>query len=178
MTEWFFHFARILFSRNFVKIKPSQNFPNLQLLQHFLAHQIRVSAVFTHLNKFYLKWRHCNVKVTSSCYVASQCIHIWAVTCDFQQCGILTSADSDEHEQPLFKLRNSKSCSVSSLTLMEYSSDEQRLWSPCMYAHAGLRLCWSHIPHCQKSHVTAHMWYKWYWMVRMKKNPIICVRMG
>ena len=31
-----------------------------------------------------------------------------AVTCDFQQCGILTSVDSDEPVQPPFKLRNSK----------------------------------------------------------------------
>ena len=30
---------------------------------------------------------------------------IWAVTCDFQQCGILTSVDSDEPVQPPFKLR-------------------------------------------------------------------------
>ena len=29
--------------------------------------------------------------------------------------------------EPTFKLRNSKSCSVSSLTLIEYSSDKQRL---------------------------------------------------
>ena len=39
-------------------------------------------------------------------------VHILAVTCDFQQCGILTrlesSVDSDEHVQPPFKLRNSK----------------------------------------------------------------------
>ena len=34
----------------------------------------------------------------------------WAVTCDFQQCGILTSVDSDEPVQPPFKLRNSKWC--------------------------------------------------------------------
>ena len=27
------------------------------------------------------------------------------MTCDFQQCGILTSVDSDESVQPLFKLR-------------------------------------------------------------------------
>ena len=33
---------------------------------------------------------------------------IWAMTCDFQQCGILTSVDSDEPVQPLFTLRNSK----------------------------------------------------------------------
>ena len=81
----------------------------------------------------------------------------WAVSCDFKQCGILTSVDWDEPVQPPFKLRNSKWCSVSSLTLIEYSSDKQRLWSDCVYAQAGLRLCWSHIPHCWKSHVAAHM---------------------
>ena len=31
-----------------------------------------------------------------------------AVTCDFQQCGILTNEDSNEPVQPCFKLRNSK----------------------------------------------------------------------
>ena len=30
------------------------------------------------------------------------------MTCDFQQYGILTSVDSEEHGQPIFKLRNSK----------------------------------------------------------------------
>ena len=39
----------------------------------------------------------------------------WAVTCDFQQCGILTWIDSVEPLQPPIKLRNSKWCSVSSL---------------------------------------------------------------
>ena len=48
---------------------------------------------------------------------------ILAVTCDFQQCDILTSVDSDEPVQPPYKLRNSKLCSVSSLTVIEYSSD-------------------------------------------------------
>ena len=48
---------------------------------------------------------------------------IWAAPCDFQQCVILTSIDSDEPVQPHFKLRNSKRCSVSSLTLIEYSRD-------------------------------------------------------
>ena len=42
---------------------------------------------------------------------------------DFQQCGSLTSVDSNEPVQPPFKLRNCKSCSVSSLTVIEYSSD-------------------------------------------------------
>ena len=37
--------------------------------------------------------------------------------------NILTSVDSDEPLQPHFKLRNSKWCSVSSLTIIENSSD-------------------------------------------------------
>ena len=84
---------------------------------------------------------------------------IWAVTCDFQQCGILTCVDSDKPVQPSVKVRNSKSCSVSSVTVVEYLSDKQRLWSVCVYAQAGLSHCWSHIPHCWKSHVTAHIWF-------------------
>ena len=47
----------------------------------------------------------------------------WAVARDFQQYGILTCVDSDEPLQPPFKLRNTKWCLVSSLTLIEYSSD-------------------------------------------------------
>ena len=35
-------------------------------------------------------------------------IEIENKSCDFQQCGILTSVDSDEPVQPPFKLRNSK----------------------------------------------------------------------
>ena len=31
-------------------------------------------------------------------------VHIWAVACDFQQCDIKTSVDSDETVQPPFKL--------------------------------------------------------------------------
>ena len=38
-----------------------------------------------------------------------------AATCDFKQCGIFKSVDSDEHVQPPFKRRNSKCCSVSGL---------------------------------------------------------------
>ena len=43
---------------------------------------------------------------------------ILAVTCDFQQYGILTSVHSDDPVQPPLKLRNSKSCLVSSLTVV------------------------------------------------------------
>ena len=35
-------------------------------------------------------------------------LHNMSVTCDFQQCGVLTSLDSDQPERPPFKLRNSK----------------------------------------------------------------------
>ena len=35
-------------------------------------------------------------------------VSILAVTCDFHQCGILTSVDSDEPVWHPFKLRNSK----------------------------------------------------------------------
>ena len=48
---------------------------------------------------------------------------IWAAAWDFQQFDILTGIDSDEPLQPPFKLRNSKWCSVSSLIIIEYSSD-------------------------------------------------------
>ena len=85
---------------------------------------------------------------------------IWPMTCDFQQCGILTSVDSDVPVQPPVKLRNSKYCLVCSLGIIEYSSDKQRLWSDCVYAQADLRLCWSYIPHFWKSYVTAHFFYQ------------------
>ena len=35
-------------------------------------------------------------------------VPIWAATCDFQLCDILTCINADEPVQPLFKLRNSK----------------------------------------------------------------------
>ena len=67
--------------------------------------------------------------------------------------------DMNRHKpvQPPFRLKNSKWCSVSSLTLIEYSSDWQRLWSDCAYAPTDLRLCWSHIPHCWKSYAAAQI---------------------
>ena len=95
----------------------------------------------------------------------------WAAAWDFQQVDILTSVSSDEPRLPSFKLRNSKWYSVSSLTTMEYSSDLQRLWSDCAYAQADLRLSWSHIPHCLKSHALAHLaWLLWVciWQGRFK----------
>ena len=66
----------------------------------------------------------------------------------------------EEPAQPPLKLRNLWWCSASSLhvTLVAYSSNKQRLWwSVCTYAQVGLSLCWSHIPHCWKSHVTTQL---------------------
>ena len=48
---------------------------------------------------------------------------MWARTWDFQQCGISTCVDSDKPLYAHFKLRHSKWCSVSSLTIIKYSSD-------------------------------------------------------
>ena len=48
------------------------------------------------------------------------------MTCDFQQCGNLTSVDSDEPVQSPFEIRNTKCCLVTSLTLIENSSHKQR----------------------------------------------------
>ena len=48
---------------------------------------------------------------------------MWAMTCDFQQCGILTSVDSDEPVQHPFKLGTSEWCSASSFTVIEYLND-------------------------------------------------------
>ena len=58
-----------------------------------------------------------------------------------------------------YKLRwNALVCCISSGPRVKvYSSDQQTLWSDCAYAQAGLSLCWSHIPHCWKSHATAQM---------------------
>ena len=55
---------------------------------------------------------------------ACVCLCVYVITNEpRQQYDILTSVDSDEPLQPSFKLRNSKWCSVSSLTIIEYSSD-------------------------------------------------------
>ena len=102
--------------------------------------------------EFLLKiWQHGTIRFRHGCFTS----HNWASAWDFQQYDILTCVDSDEPLHPPFKLRNSKWRSVSSLTIIEYSSDLQRLWSDCAYAQAGLSLCWSHISHCWKSHALA-----------------------
>ena len=84
------------------------------------------------------------------CYISGRPWHcggkgIWAATCDFQQCGMLTWINSDQPVEAPVKLRSSKCCSVSSLTVIEYSCGKQRLRSDCAYEPADLSLCWSHI---------------------------------
>ena len=58
----------------------------------------------------------------------------------FDKCRLKTSLSS-----PLLSFRGSKWCLVSSLTLLEYSSDKQWHWSDCVSAQAGLSLCWLHM---------------------------------
>ena len=116
------------------------------------------SKIPTHLNVYFISdgdrnWIFLKCKILTFYYIL---YIIWAATCNFQQCGILTWIDSDDPVQPPVKLRNSKSCSVRSLTFIEFSCDKQRLWSDCAYAQAGLSHCWSHIPNCWKCHVAVH----------------------
>ena len=80
-------------------------------------------------------------RMTNNCSFSNILLEKWAATCDFQQCGFLTNVDSDEPVQPPFRLRNSKWCSVSSLAIIKYLSDKQRLWSGCAPAQAGLSRC-------------------------------------
>ena len=115
--------------------------------------QLTVSGSCWFFEVFY--W--CILELIDKVHLNFRCTLIWAVTCNLQQCGILTCVDSDEPVQPPVNLRNTKGCSVSSLTVIEYSSDKQRLWSDCAYAQAELRFCWSHIPHCWKSHAAAQL---------------------
>ena len=56
-------------------------------------------------------------------YVSQTSLIKLAVTRDFQQCGNLTSVATDKPVQPLYNLGISKHCSVSSLRLIESSSD-------------------------------------------------------
>ena len=64
----------------------------------------------------------------------------------------------DEPLQPPFKLRNSKWCSASSLTVINtQATSKDSDQTDCTYVQADLWLCWSHIPHCWKSHALAHL---------------------
>ena len=144
---------------------------------YILAHAIHFKqqiATYLHMqyasNSKLLHTCTCNTLQTASWFASCTCNRLqtanwfasydnWAVTCDFQLCGILTYVDSASAAP--FKLRNSKWCSVSSLTIIEYSINQQRLWSVCAYAQADLRLCWSHIPHCWKSHALAQFSCVW-----------------
>ena len=67
---------------------------------------------------------------------------------------------------PTLELRNYKCHSISSLTVIEYSSELQRLLSDCASAQAGRSLCWSNIPHCWKSHVAAQYFYQSFYFLQ------------
>ena len=73
---------------------------------HFSDHTISVKSYFelfisNSLQNMLLQHFNCDESVVWD-------FNIWAATGDFQQCGILTSVDSDQPVQPPFRLRNSK----------------------------------------------------------------------
>ena len=70
-----------------------------------------------------------------SCLVG---LYMWAVTCNFQKCGILQSVYLDEPVQPPVKLKQLHWMVFSQwLNSQDYSSDNQRLWSNCAYVIFG-----------------------------------------
>ena len=79
-------------------------------LEAFLPRSWYPKHIFQKLrNKENRDWDHFNLELCRDVkFSSSICNDIRTATCDFQQCGILTSVDSDEHVQPPFKLRNSK----------------------------------------------------------------------
>ena len=65
------------------------------------------------------------------------------MTCDNQQCGILTSEDSEQSEQPPFKLRNFKCC-----------SDNHRIFKRLAMALTRLCVCTDWSEHLLVAHTT------------------------
>ena len=88
-------------------------------VQMMFGQKLYIHGIFKPLAKALIRLRVC--AGYSEALLLAQVY--WATACDFQQCGILTSVDSDKPLQPPFQLRNSKCCWVSSLTVIEYSSD-------------------------------------------------------
>ena len=136
------------------KLKCRLTRPNsiIEAKKVYIQPSFEVSVAFLRSISIYFKWKYCPYGDSNV-----EKIKIMASAWDFQKYGILTCVDSDEPLQPTFKIRHSKWCSVSSLSIIEYSSDKQRHWSDCAYAQVDLRLCWSHIPHCLKSHALAQI---------------------
>ena len=82
-----------------------------------------ISFTFLHKHIEYPDTFYQNVQEWADIIYKNINLQKWAATCDFQQCGILTSVDSDEPIQPACKLRNSEWCSVNGLKVIEYSSN-------------------------------------------------------
>ena len=88
-------------------------FTKFQVLRLYIYNQFSVQ------NQYYRQEGFCSGTTVAICVT----LLLSEPRRDFQQCGILTSVDSDETVPPRFKLRNSIWCSVISLTVIEYSSD-------------------------------------------------------
>ena len=70
------------------------------------------------------------------------------MTCDFQQCGILTSVDSDEPMQPIFSLET-----PNNVQSVAKGVDKTARMRRLIRGYAGC----TYVPHCWKSHVTAQL---------------------
>ena len=95
-----------------------QHFPHQNiavLLEHSCSKLYSYMNRFEHIVRFIWRFLANGILITHF-------KQIWALTCDFQQCGMLTYVDSNKPVHPTFKLRNSKWYSVGSLILIEYPS--------------------------------------------------------
>ena len=85
----------------------------LLLLYKSLWFNFKCTCISCHiLSKLHARHLTCvlilNVRVYLATFSVNSMPGIGAVICDFQQCGVLTSVDSDHPSQPPFKLKNSK----------------------------------------------------------------------
>ena len=122
--EWVFYTG---FTEYYLYIKISPSFENrersawalvgidafLLLLYNSLWFNFKCTCISCHiLSKLHARHLTCvlilNVRVFLATFSVNSMPCIWAVICDFQQCGVLTSVDSDNPLQPPFKLKNSK----------------------------------------------------------------------
>ena len=95
---------------------PFQQFLSYVRMGHTQLYQYKMSSSMKKCNAYGEAWTH-NPEILSVYHWAKELfICLWAVKRYSQQCFILTSVDSDEPVQSPFNFRNSKWCSVSSLT--------------------------------------------------------------
>ena len=85
-----------------------------------------ISRICTYMYTYFFKYTSSYISHAVPPFLAN--LYVIHIINNMSQCIRLpTMWHFEEPLQPPFKLRNSKWCSVSSLTIIEYSSDKQRL---------------------------------------------------